>query len=390
MGKVAWPMMQATKRLLEGIKIDRQILLTKSGYLPQDLDRKAMQVFEAGHPIPDEQSLKASELIINSLSTCDSSTLVILLTSGGTSSLLCSPAGDLSLDDKQVLTHELISNGANITEINTVRIHCSLVKGGRLAFHAFPAYVVNFILSDVIGNSLGVIASGPTFPDSSSYHEALQILNRFDLKEKVPNKIIKHLRRGMAGKEMETPKEQDPIFQKVNNILIGTNDKALEKMEYFFQKQSLPFKTLTNSLQGSTQSAANYLVNEVKTVKNKQTRFPFILLSGGETTVDVNGKGKGGRNTQLALEFAMAMESEKDFYMLSTATDGSDGPTDAAGAFVNDSTLKRAREKGIDPEASLLDNDSYNFFATIGDLFKTGPTTTNIMDLQIIVVMKGY
>ncbi|RME63879.1 MAG: DUF4147 domain-containing protein, partial [Nitrospirae bacterium] len=255
------------------------------------------------------------------------------------------------------------------------------VKGGRLAETLYPAEVLSLILSDVLGDRLDVIASGPTAPDPTTYQDARRVLERYDLLDKLPPAVITHIERGLRGEIPETPDESSPVFDKTRNLIIGNLHRAIKAAEE--KAQALGFRTeiITETLQGEATEAAKMLAQRAK-----ETKGPAVLISGGETTVTVRGSGKGGRNMELALAFAIEIEATKGITLLSAGTDGTDGPTDAAGALVDSETCLRARKMDLDPEHYLRNNDSYNFFRQTGELFITGPTGTNVMDLQIILV----
>jgi hydroxypyruvate reductase/glycerate 2-kinase len=349
----------------------------------------ALKIFEAGHPVPDENGLKGTAEIVKLLKSADENTLVVCLISGGGSALLVSPYEGISLVEKQKITELLLKAGADINELNTVRKHISRVKGGRLAKIAYPAKVISLILSDVIGDRLDVIASGPTAPDKTTYTDALKVLEKYRLIDKSPGSIIEVLQKGAEGIINETPKEGNTIFDNVENIVIGSNRKALEAAKE--KAESLGFKPeiISSEVTGEAREVGKWLAAEVRksrSAEEQKRKKPICLISGGETTVTVKGNGLGGRNMELALAFAMEIEGIDGVTLLSAGTDGTDGPTDAAGAIVDGETVKKARAIGLNPEEYLNNNDSYNFFKKIDGLFTTGPTGTNVMDIQIMVI----
>lgn len=351
--------------------------------------KSPIKVYEAGHPIPDENGLNATKKIIELLRTADKNTLVLCLVSGGGSALLVSPYNGITLNEKQHITELLLKAGADITELNTVRKHISGIKGGRLAEIAHPAKVVSLMISDVIGDKPDVIASGPTSPDLSTFDEALKIIDRFALNKKTPASIMDILNKGALGQITETPKSGNPVFNNVTNIIIGNNRLALEAAKEKAEALGFKAEIIFNTISGEAREAGKWLAGKAiktKTSEAQRHKGTKCLISGGETTVTVAGKGKGGRNTELALSFAMEIDGKEGITLLSAGTDGTDGPTDAAGAVVDGKTISKAKSLGLNPDDYLKNNDSYNFFKKINSLLITGPTGTNVMDLQIIIV----
>jgi len=392
-GKATAPMAQAVEDIF-GELIDDGIIIVKYGHT-RPL-RKIRQI-EASHPLPDTSGLKGTEDITDILKNADAETLVICLLSGGASAMLVSPAGDISLDDKKRVTNLLLKAGATINELNAVRKHISQVKGGRLAEMAYPATIATIILSDVIGDRLDVIASGPTVPDGSTFRDAMVVLAKYNLEDKVPDSVLRYIEKGLKGGAEETPKKDKLFFLNVRNIIVGSIRKALSAA--MVNAELLGYKTEITApdIQGDVRDAARSLADKAMAVNKslKSRSVPVCLLSGGETTVCVRGSGKGGRNQELALAFATAIEGEKGITMLSAGTDGTDGPTDAAGAIVDGETIKLALKYKIDPMEYLRNNDSYNFFKTLDSLsgtqhhLITGPTWTNVMDIQVIIAEAG-
>jgi len=365
------------------------IVLTKYGHA---LDRNLhpnIKFYEAGHPIPDENGFNATRKAISMLKMADERTLVLCLISGGGSALLTAPKGMISLDDKQRATELLLKAGASINELNSIRKHISEIKGGRLAEYAYPAKVISLILSDVIGDELDVIASGPTTPDSTTYRMALDVVEKYRLAEELPKAVLHILKDGVEGIVDDTPKEGNQIFEGVENIIIGSNRKAALAATEKAKELGFDTTILSTELQGEAIDASRWLAKkaiEAKRLLERKDGKKICLISGGETTVTVKGKGKGGRNTELALAFALEVTGIKGITLLSAGTDGTDGPTDAAGAIVSGETIQKAQLLNLDPEAYLANNDSYTFFSKTGELFITGPTGTNVMDLQIILI----
>lgn len=358
-----------------------------------------IRLVESGHPVPDQRSVAAADRILNfgeSMGTkLGIRDLVIVLVSGGGSSLLCSPAPGLDLDDKIATTRLLLACGATINEVNCVRKHLSAVKGGRLATALGPAQVLTLILSDVIGDDLDAIASGPTVPDPTTYADALGIVGRYGLVDKLPASVLSHLRKGVAGGPdgpAETPKPGDPVFERTRTVLVGTNRLALIAAEE--QAMHLGYHTmvLSSRLSGEARELAHAFVGIGKDIAASgfPLQRPACIIAGGESTVTLRGSGKGGRNQEMALAFMLALgRSPKDggaLTFLSAGTDGNDGPTDAAGAVVDLELYHAAQKAGLDPGAALAANDSYTFFSSAGGHIKTGPTNTNVCDVQVLLV----
>ena len=387
-GKAAYTMTKAVSDFADDL-LTKGIMITKYGHVPEAGVSHKIDVFEAAHPVPDLQGVLATERVIGLLEKADSGTLVVCLISGGGSALLVAPHRDISLAEKQQITQLLLRAGANIQELNTVRKHLSRIKGGRLAEIAYPARVISLILSDVVGDPLDVIASGPTSPDQTTFQDALKVIKCYDLGDKIPEKAGFILIRGAAGEIPETPKEGNPVFARVQNIIVGSNKKAIETAKREAQSQGYKTTIISAELQGEARDAATWLARKAIEVRRGLaggSQGKICLISGGETTVTVRGNGLGGRNTELALAFAQEIKGMKGITLLSAGTDGTDGPTDAAGAIVDGGTIKRAEAAGINPGDYLKNNDSYHFFKAAGGLFITGPTGTNVMDLQIILL----
>jgi len=385
-GKASARMASALEEIL-GKKISSGIVITKKGY---QIPLKRIELAEAGHPLPDRFGWQATRKIVKLLSQSTRDDLIIFLLSGGGSALLVSPVYGISLRDKIKLTDQLLRCGANIKEINAIRKHISQVKGGRLAQLAQPSSVLTLILSDVIGDRLDSIASGPTAPDKTTFADCLKIIQKYKLINKIPKSIYLHLKEGAEGKIEETPKPGDPIFKRVKNVIVGSNPVALQAAKK--KAEALGYNTLVlpRSVAGDTTRAALRHVNLVKRIKHKKEPIspPACVISGGETTVKIKGKGLGGRNQEFALVGAMGIDSMRNVVLLSAGTDGTDGPTDAAGAICDGDTIKRALGRGLDPKRYLADNDSYHFFQNLGDLIITGPTHTNVMDIHLALMGK--
>ena len=383
-GKASAAMARAVEALL-GDRIDHGLIITKYGH---GVSLKRCRVMEAAHPVPDENGVKATHTLLDLVSTAGPNDLVICLISGGGSALTPAPFQGISLADKQTVTELLLGCGATIHEINTIRKHLSRIKGGRLCEQANGAAVVSLILSDVIGDNLDVIASGATAPDESTFADAQALVARFGLQEKIPQAVADLLSRGVRGDVPETPKPGDPVFGKAHNVIVGSLSEALLAAERQARKRGYNPLVLTSMIKGEAADVAKVLCAVAKEVHrfNRPVALPACLLSGGETTVTLKGNGLGGRNMELALAAAIELDGVQRALLLSAGTDGTDGPTDAAGAFADGSTVTRAATIGLKPEADLANNDSYRFFKQIGDLLITGPTRTNVMDLQIVLV----
>jgi glycerate-2-kinase len=344
-------------------------------------------VSEAGHPIPDANGYSATDKILRIAEIAGCNDIVICLLSGGGSSLLPDIAEGCTVDDMIMVNDLLVSCGAAISEINAVRKHLSVIKGGQLARVVYPATLVNLILSDVPGDQLDAIASGPTVPDPTTFLQALSVLDTYALTRLVPHGILTYLKEGVAGIRPETPKPGDQAFEKAFNMLIGSNKTALDSAKSKAFELNINAVIIDTQLQGDTASVAEYLVETALRFKNDQNEIkPVCLLFGGETTVKVTEKGKGGRNQHLALLCSILLKEHPGITILASGTDGNDGPTDAAGAVVDSDTVPDALSRGIHPEKFLDNFDSYHFFKKTGGHIITGPTKTNVMDIIVVIV----
>lgn len=349
---------------------------------------KTIKLVEAGHPIPDENGRTGALQILHLVEKADKDDLIICLISGGGSALLPLPVPPLTLSDKQKTISTLLSCGATINEINSLRKHMSLLKGGGLAQKAWPATLITLIVSDVVGNPLDVIASGPTVGDPSTFRDCMDIIHKYNITNRIPAVVAEHFKKGVAGKIKESPCPGDQIFDKTFNLIIGSNIEALTAAAKM--SESLGYNTviLSSMIEGDTREAAHFhsaIAKEIRKSGNPVSA-PACILSGGETTVVLNGKGKGGRNQEFALAAALDIAYDERMVILSGGTDGTDGPTDAAGAVVDSKTVKKAQNSGLNPVNFLENNDSYHFFKKTGDLLMTGPTGTNVMDVRIVLV----
>jgi glycerate 2-kinase len=383
-GKAGGSMAQAAEQVL-GDRLTAGTINTKYGYLA---DTRIVRVCEAGHPIPDAAGMAGARQMVELASAASEGDLVICLISGGGSALMTLPVEGVGLKDMEALTSSLLRCGATINEINTIRKHLSQIKGGNLSRVAYPADVVSLILSDVVGSPLDVIASGPTVPDPTSFADAYEIVQRYDLEQDLPAPIIEHLRHGRDGAVPETPKEGDPLFSKTYNLIIASNEIAAQAA--IEQARDAGFHTmlLSTFVEGEAREVAHVFCGIAKEIihSGRPLPRPACIVAGGETTVTIRGQGKGGRNQELALSAAIQLDGLEKTMIVALATDGTDGPTDAAGAIADGSTLRRARAKKLLARDYLANNDSYHFFEQLDDLLITGPTNTNVNDLTFVFV----
>jgi glycerate-2-kinase len=376
-GKASFDMAKALDEIL-GTRIHKGMVITKYGYGGH---LKHIEVVEASHPLPDRNGVRATRQLLSLSSGVDRHTLVILLLSGGASSLLVAPDG-ISIKDKIKTTSLLLKSGARIDELNTVRKQLSMVKGGRLAGIFYPAQIVTLIISDVIGNSLESIGSGPTVHDTSTPGQALDILEHYHLRDKIPQAVLKRLEQKTRTRYNRSTRSP------VRNIIIADNRKAANACKTGAFMLGIKPVVLTTSLHGEAREAGHVLaaIADEMAHNRKRNGQKVCIISSGETTVTVQGAGKGGRSQELALAFAMDIRGKKGISMLSAGTDGTDGPTDAAGAVVDKTTTDRIRASGMEPYKYLLNNDSYTALDAAGALLKTGATGTNVMDIQLILL----
>jgi glycerate 2-kinase len=385
-GKGTAPMAKALEDIL-GERLTSGFIIVKYGH---GLTLQKIRVAEAGHPVPDQAGLDATQGMLAEIEHCTALDLVLCAFSGGGSALTPAPRPPLIFPEKQKATELLLASGASIEEVNALRKHLSLGKGGQLAQLASPATVVSLLLSDVVGDPLDVIASGPTVPDPSTFADCLKIIERYGLTKKLPAAVLKVLQEGAAGCIAETPKPGDAVFKKVQNLVVGSNRAALLAAAEEARLLGYNVLMLSSFMQGEAREIAQALTAIAKEIvySDNPVPSPACVLAGGETTVTISGQGQGGRNQELALAAALALKGWAHMALLSAGTDGTDGPTDAAGAFADGETCRRAAQKGISPREYLANNDSYNFFDQLGQLFKTGPTRTNVMDLMCLLVDK--
>ncbi|HQG31779.1 MAG TPA: glycerate kinase [Deltaproteobacteria bacterium] len=388
-GKAAPRMAKALEEIL-GDRISEGAVITKYGYA-EELER--VRVIEAGHPVPDEKSVLGAEVLTGLAAQADEKTLIINLVSGGGSSLFSLPRQGITLADLQETTKILLESGADIREINCIRKHLSRVKGGQFARISNPARMITLILSDVVGDRLDAIASGITVPDTTTFSQALDIIRTYRIGSRLPSPVMHLLEAGSRGEVPETPKQGDPVFGRVVNIIIGNNAAACRAARDHAACLGYNAYFLTSSLTGESREIARFFTALAKDIGRGNSDFvrPCLIVAGGETTVTIRGKGIGGRNLEMALSFlADIMETAdrmKGVYFLSAGTDGTDGPTDAAGALIGPDIIQIINRSGINPRQYLDNNDSYRFFEKTGSLFVTGPTGTNVCDIQLLALV---
>ena len=387
-GKAGAGMAAAVEALL-GARIAAGWVNVGRGYEPQR-PLQHIQIHSAGHPLPDAAGLEGTRHILNLLDQLTAGDLVLVLLSGGASALLVQPAPGVSLGNLQRLTDALLRSGATIQELNAVRKHLSQVKGGGLArriAHS-DAQAAVLVLSDVVGSPLDVIGSGPCAPDPTTFADAWAVLERYRLTDSAPRAALAHLERGLRGEVEETPKPGEPFFAHVHHVIVADNRTAAQAAAARAAELGCQVHLLTTFLEGEAREVGQVLAALAK----EQARYhrplprPVCLVLGGETTVTVRGAGHGGRNQELALAAALALHGWEDVLVVTLATDGVDGPTDAAGAIAAGHTVARARALGLEPWDHLERNDAYPLFAALGDLILTGPSGTNVNDLAFVLV----
>lgn len=374
LGKASITMTRAALDIM-GDKVSRCVVVHPD-YIEWGDAPQFVKKIPAGHPIPNRGSLLAGKQLGEFADSLGAKDVLIFLISGGGSALAIDPVGAISFEDKAAANDALLKSGADIRSFNCVRKHISAIKGGRLAARAHPAQTISLIISDVVGDDPSVIASGPTAPDDSNFSEAFAAC----LKAKVPPSVMQYLERGFRGIEPESPKPGDPLLSKTHNIVIASNRAAIDMAG--MTAQHLGYKTLwvTDSLEGEARVVGRRMAKLLKSAE-----APSFIALGGETTVTVSGKGKGGRCQELALAAAIELDGQTNSLIWAAGTDGIDGPTDAAGAWVDGETIARAKRLGLNPYLHLSKNDSYNFFKPIEGLIHTGPTGTNVMDLIFLL-----
>ena len=380
----------AMARTLEDLLEDRAY----SGLITVKYDHleplRTVRIIEAGHPVPDENGCRGAREILSMAQAAGQHDLVFCLISGGGSALMPLPGDGLTLADKQATSRVLLSCGASIHEMNTIRKHLSAIKGGHLAAAVYPAELCTLILSDVVGDDLDIIASGPTVPDPGTFQNAMTIIERYGIAKRLPDAVMKYLTRGATGKIPETPKPDAICFDGAYHRIVGSNRQCVQAARREAETRGYHTLVLSSLMEGETRDVARVhgaMGREILTTGNP-VASPACLISGGETTVTLKGNGRGGRNQEFALAAALDIEGAREVVILSGGTDGTDGPTDAAGAIADGYTTNRAKAVGMDPWRHLIDNDAYPLFERLGDLLVTGPTNTNVMDLRLVLASR--
>jgi len=369
--------MAAAAADVAGDRVAGGFVVVKDGYGGH---RRRVEITEAGHPVPDARGLAASARLLEIARSAGEDDLVLFLVSGGGSALTPAPASPITLAEKQEVTRLLLASGAAIGELNAVRKHLSVFKGGQLARAASPATVLTLALSDVIGDPLDVIASGPTAPDPTTFADALAVLARRGLTGRVPASVTRRLEAGRAREIQETPKPGDSLFERVTNVVIGNNALVTDAAAATARRLGYMTELTTRELQGEARDVAREFV-----ARARRLPPPACLIAGGETTVTVRGQGKGGRCQEFALAAALELQPTDRITILAAGTDGTDGPTDATGAIVDAGSIARGSAAGADARRALADNDAYRFLRASDDLLVSGPTRTNLLDLYVAV-----
>ncbi|HVO70639.1 MAG TPA: glycerate kinase [Aggregatilineaceae bacterium] len=386
-GKAATAMAGAACDLLGSLRIEG-LVVTRHGQAGGMTFPPVVRVFETGHPVPDADGVAAAEAVEQLLMATTDRDRVLVLLSGGASALLPLPVRGISLDDLQQVTSLLLRSGATIHEINTLRKHLERLKGGQMARLAYPGPLSALILSDVVGDPLDVIASGPTVPDPTTFQDCRSIVQKYGLADRLPARVRDYLLAARQDDRRETPKPGDPVFASVANTIVGSNRLAAEAAVAEASRMGYHALLLTTFIEGEAREAGKFAAGLVKGIRFQGTPLaaPACLVWGGETTVTVRGDGKGGRNQELALSAALALDGLDGIGMMALATDGIDGPTDAAGAIITGETAAAAIDRGLDPQAALDRDDSYPLLQAVDALIMTGATGTNVNDLLVILV----
>ncbi len=382
-GKAAAEMARTLEALLEDRAEDGLVTVKYDHLAPL----RNVRLIEAGHPVPDANGCDGAQQILAMARESGPRDLVFCLISGGGSALLPLPDQGLTLADKQAASRVLLSCGASIHEMNTIRKHLSAIKGGRLAAAVHPADLCTLILSDVVGDDLDIIASGPTVPDPGTFQDAMAIVDHYGIRDRLPERVIHHLRRGVAGEIPESPKASAACFARTQNLIVGSNRQCVQAARKEAEARGYHTLILSSLMEGETRDVARVhgAMGREILATGHPAPVPACLISGGETTVTLKGGGRGGRNQEFALSAALDIAGAKNIVILSGGTDGTDGPTDAAGAIADGHTTSRARSCGMDPRRHLVENDAYPLFERLGDLLLTGPTNTNVMDLRLVL-----
>jgi hydroxypyruvate reductase len=384
-GKVAASMAQATEELLRD-RITDGVIIASKGRHPTLARSK---LIEAAHPLPDENSLRGAKRLAALVSSAGEKDLILCLISGGGSALCTLPQDRITVEDLRTLTRQLLGCGASIEEINTIRKHLSQIKGGQLARLAYPATVISLIISDVIGDRIDSIASGPFAPDATTFVDAYGIMEKYALTKSIPPTVRDHIEAGLKGAAPETLKQGDPVFQNTSNLIIANNLLALRAIEHRAQQIGYSTLMLTSKLRGDTREAARIFGAMTKTLCEKiKDKANICLIAGGEMTVRLTGKSRGGRNCDFGLALAPLIKGMEKTVVLSAGTDGIDGSTDAAGAIIDGTTLPRLHDLGLDHQSALINHGAYSILKKSGDLLMTGPTNTNVMDIQLVLIRR--
>jgi hydroxypyruvate reductase len=341
------------------------------------LKTKKIKIYESGHPMPDTAGMKAANNFINNMQKLNNNDLLLCLISGGGSSLMTVPQDGLNMKDLRNVTKDLLNCGAEISEINTVRKHLSKTHGGKVPIYT-KAKIVSLIISDVTGDRITDIASGPCCPDPTTFKNAINILEKYNIKNK---KISEFLKKGIKGKIIENPKKNNPIFKNVKNVLLASGKDMLKKAELFLNKNKIQTLNLGDGVKGESRQIATKHAKKILEINKKK----FAIISGGETTVTVSGSGKGGRNSEYALSLFNKVRNTDNIAVISCDTDGIDGSEDNAGVYFDNKILKKARQLSLNPELFLKKNDSYTFFKKLNSLIHTGPTLTNVNDYRVVM-----
>ncbi|AEH59889.1 Glycerate kinase [Methanosalsum zhilinae DSM 4017] len=380
-GKAAVSMAEAIEKIL-GDRISEGIAITKYGY---GSNLNFIPVFEAGHPVPDQNGLSAARKVRSMLDKVGEKDLVIYLISGGGSALLTLPHERISLEDMMITTETILRAGATIGELNAIRKHLSAIKGGGLARMSYPAQSISLILSDVVGDTLDVIASGPTAPDTSTFSQCKEIIERYNIQ--LPLAVQKFIEEGADGLIRETPKPEDAIFKRCHNYIIANNRLAISRAVDVAVDLGYNSIVLTSTITGEAREVARVFAAIAREEQHSRpVTLPACIIAGGETTVTVSGNGKGGRCQEFALSFSMECAGMNNVMMLCAGTDGTDGPTDAAGAFADGQTIGKGEKLGLNAGKYLAENNSYHYFKQTGNLLITGPTGTNVMDIYLLLI----
>lgn len=382
-GKASGQMAVALEKIL-GTTVDRGLVVVKDA---GDVKTRKIEIREAGHPLPDSRGLRAARDILKLASMLDARDLLVVLISGGASSLLPAPVAGVTLAQKKRTTDLLLRCGAPIQDINAVRKHLSLLKGGQLAA-ATNATIATLILSDVLGDDLGTIGSGPTAPDPTTFHDVRRIVETYHIWRQLPPSVRRHLQLGIAERVAETPKPRSRVFKSVQNVIIGNNRCMLDRVAQAAKVLGFHPLVLTSIGQGEAREIGKFLGTVAREIaaSGRPVKPPACVLFGGEPTVTVSGKGKGGRAQELILAAALVIQDEPYVCIVGFGSDGTDGPTDVAGAVVDGKTIRRAKTLGLDARQFLADNNSYGFFQNVGGHIRTGSTGTNVNDVYMVLV----